>query len=214
MAFVKKKTTICINRDGTLIYDNKYHLGKTNNWRSKVKILPSVVSGIRQLRKIPSVKLYMITNQPGVATKTFPLLTLQRAHEVCRYVLKKLENKRAKLDGYFLCPHASPSYTRKRKDRKFDDRLVCNCSCIKPRLGMVFNALKVEGVKRKDVDIYVIGDRASDVKTATNVKGTGILVPFKNEHGEKEKAEKITGKMYIAKNFTDAVGYIKKRSSV
>jgi len=211
---MKKKTVICLDRDGTLIYDDKYHLGRTTNWRSKVKILPSVVKGIKQLRKIPNVKLYMITNQPGVATKTFPLLTLQRAHEVCRYVLKKLESKKAGLDGYFLCPHASPSYTRKRKERTFDTHLVCNCSCIKPKLGMVFNALKAEGVKKKDVNIYVIGDRASDVKTATNVKGIGILVPFKNGPEQKEIVKKIKGKTYIAKNFTDAVEYEKKRCSI
>jgi histidinol-phosphate phosphatase family protein len=204
-----KTSIILLDRDGTLLYDRKYHLGRTSDWRSKVKLLPYVVRGIQQLRAIPHAKLYMITNQPGVAAEAFPLLTLQRAHEVCRYILKTLRKKGAKLDGYFLCPHASPSYARKHSSLKISE--VCNCSCIKPRLGMVFSALRAVGVKRSAVVLYVIGDRASDVRTAINARGTGILVPFENEPGQVEKARRIKGNVYIAKNFLDAVAYVRKR---
>ena len=208
---VHKKIVVCLDRDGTLIYDDKYYLGKTNDWRSKVKILPKVIQGIKILRKIPNVKIYMITNQPGVAVKNFRLLTSKRAHEVCKYVLKKLEEKGAKLDDYFLCDHATPNYVKSHQDMKFERKLVCNCNCIKPKLGMVFDALKLEGVKKNDVKIYVIGDRLSDVKTGINAKGTGILVPFENEPTNIEKVSKVKGSKYISKNFLDATRYIKNR---
>ena len=83
-----KNILVCLDRDGTLIYDNKCNLGSQSDWKKKVKILPGVIKGIKELNKIPNIKIYMTTNQPGVAVKEFKLLTLKRAHEVCRYVVK------------------------------------------------------------------------------------------------------------------------------
>ena len=57
--------------------------------------------------------------------------------------------------------------------------------------------------------IYFIGDRASDVKTAQNVNGTGILVPYKKEPGEKIKTRKLKGKKIIKKTFLEAINFIK-----
>jgi len=55
----------------------------------------------------------------------------------------------------------------------------------------------------------VIGDRASDVKTALKMNGIGILVPFKNQLGQIEKTRKIKSEnKYIAKNFLAAVKLI------
>ena len=83
---------------------------------------------------------------------------------------------------------------------------------MKPKLGMIEKILKKENLSRKDVKIYVIGDRESDVKTALNAKGFGILVPFKNELKEKTKTRKIKNKnKYIAKNFLDAARLVVKR---
>ncbi len=202
-------TLICIDRDGVLIYDKKYHLGKSNNWKKKVKILPKVIEGIKLLKKIPSVKIYMITNQPGVAIKEFKLLDDKRVAQVCEYVLNKLEKKGAKLDGYFACGHATPDYVKKRKKYKFHKSKVCNCFCIKPNLGMVISSLEKEGLNFKKTKIYVIGDRASDVQTAINVKGTGILVPFINEP---EQIKKMNKKGYIAKNFLEASKIVYKKN--
>ena len=211
---MKKKLFIFLDRDGTIDYDKKYHLGHQRNWKSKIRILPNVVKGLKILRKIPGVRIYMITNQTGVAIKDFPLLTDKRAREVCQYIIDKLKDKGIKLDGYEICGKASPSYVKKRSNFKFDKKLVGNFSCIKPKPGMINSILNKEGVKRKDAKIYVIGDRFSDVKTALNIKGFGILVPFKNEPGEKEKVEKLKSKnKYIAKDFLDAARFIVKREN-
>lgn len=208
------KTIICIDRDGTIIYDDKYHLGSTRDWKNKIKILKGVINGLEILNKIPNAKIYMITNQPGVANKSYPLLTLKKAHEVCKYVVEKIKKKGGKLDGYFLCPHAAPEYAKKHKNLEWNKKMVCNCSCIKPNLGMVFDSLKKEGVARKDAKVYVIGDRVSDVKTGINAKGIGILVPFENRSGEDKKVRKLKNKnAYVAKDFADAAHYIKENEN-
>ena len=208
-----KKTLICIDRDGTLIYDNKYYLGSNNNWKSKIEFLPGIINGIKLLNKIPNALIYMITNQSGVAIKDFPLLTEKRAHEVCIEVINLLKKENAKLNGYVMCPHISNLYVKKHRDKKFHKKYIRNCHCIKPNIGMIIEALKKEKLKRNEANIYAIGDRFSDVKTALNINGTGILIPFENQPGEDKKLSKIKNKdIYIAKNFLDAAKFIIKSS--
>jgi len=170
-----KKTLICIDRDGTLIHDTREHLflGRDNDWQEQIGILPHVVEGLRLLNTIAGVGIYMITNQAGVAISDFPLLTEERAHEVCRYVLAVLKGEGANLAGHFLCPHATPEYAARKPTTNFHAHLVHDCHCLKPGLGMVFNALQAEGITPDNADLYVIGDRASDVQTALNLGGTG-----------------------------------------
>ena len=98
MSLKNERRAIFLDRDGTLIYDKKYYFGSQKNWRSLIKILPYVIDGLRLLKKIRNSKIYIITNQPGVAIKNFPFLTLKRAHEVCRYVLKQLEKRNVKVE--------------------------------------------------------------------------------------------------------------------
>ena len=206
------KNLILIDRDGTLIYDKKYYLGKTDNWKNKVKILPNVIRGLKVLSKLKDTHVYMIKNQPGVAVKEFPKLTKKRANDVAKYIVKKINGKDNLLEGYFLCPHANSAYVNKRKEYTFDKKYTHKCNCLKPKLGMVFMALKKEGFSKKNTNIYVIGDREGDVQTAVNVNGTGILVPFENEIQEKKKVNQLKGKKYKAKNFYEACTYIKKRT--
>ena len=207
-----KKILIFVDRDGTLIYDKKYHLGSQKNWRSKIKLLPHVIRGLKLLNKNLNASIYMITNQPGVAVKNFPLLTLEKAHKVSLYVMKLLKKKGVFLKGYDVCGKAHPSYAENHPKFEFDKKLIGNFSCIKPKPGMIKTILKDEKLNNKQIEIYVIGDRASDVETALRAKGCGILVPFKNQPREKEKVEKIKDK-YMAKNFLDAAKFIIERES-
>jgi histidinol phosphatase-like enzyme len=212
----KENILICIDRDGTMIYDGgSYHLGKQKNWKKLIKILNGVYQGIKELREINKVKIYMITNQPGPAIKEFPLLNKKRAIEVCEYIMKLLKEKGTELDGYELCGKASLDYVKRRKDRyTFNKKLVGDFSCVKPEPGMVYNALKKEGWNKKNTKIYVIGDRLSDVQCGINAGGLGIFVPFSNRLEEFEKVKKIKSKKkYISKNFLDACKFIKEKES-
>jgi histidinol phosphatase-like enzyme len=73
------RTLINIDRDGTLIYDERDHLylGRDNEWKSKISILPYAIDGIKLLNSIPDSAIYMITNQPGIAISDYPLLNLE-----------------------------------------------------------------------------------------------------------------------------------------
>jgi len=98
------------------------------------------------------------------------------------------------------------------------DGTLYQCECLKPALGMVFNALKAENITPENSNVYVIGDRATDVQTALNINGVGILVPFENEPGEDEKVKKLEDQthIYIARDLLNAAELIvtrEKRSS-
>jgi len=211
-----KNILICIDRDGTLIYDNKYHLGHQRNWKRLVKFLPKVIDGLKLIKKkLPKAKFVMISNQSGVAIKNYPLLTNKKSEEVCEYIIQKLKLKGVTLDGYEICGHVDKSYVKRRSQYKFDKKLVCNCSCIKPEIGMIREALKKSNWEITETDIYVLGDRYIDVRTGLNAKGHGILIPFKEELGNIERTKRYVKskdkkKIFIAKDFLDAAKYIIK----
>ena len=212
-----KKLLICVDRDGTIDYDKKqrpkYHLGRQRDWKSKVRFIESAIEGLKLLRKkLPNAKIYMISNQPGIAVKEFPLLTEKKSHEVFQYILKKLEKRGVNFNGYEFCGKASPSYVKRHTQYTFDKKLVGNFSCFKPNPGMIKDILKKEKLKRKDTKMYVLGDRSSDVKTAHKIGGFGILVPFIYQPEEKNKVKKLKNrKKYIARNFLGAARFIIKR---
>lgn len=210
-----KKTIICIDRDGTLINDEKFFLGRDDDWQAKVEVLSGVVEGLKKLNDINNSAIYMITNQAGVAIADYPLLTIERAHEVCRHVLARLQELGGEINGYFLCPHATPDYAKRKTGVDFHQELVHECHCLKPGLGMVFDALRAEDIALDDTDIYVIGDRLSDVQTALNINGTGILIPFANEPGEEEKVRALAdqSRIHIAGDLVAAADFIRSKHS-
>ncbi|KHE92400.1 MAG: hypothetical protein K8F52_02835 [Candidatus Scalindua rubra] len=55
--------------------------------------------------------------------------------------------------------------------------------------------------------IHVIGDRATDVQTALNINGIGVLIPFENEPGEEEKARKLEDLAHIQINVRKTSGF-------
>lgn len=209
------QTLICIDRDGTLIWDENPHLflGKDNEWPSRIHVLPWVVEGLKKLKDLPQAKTYMITNQPGVAISDYPLLTLERAHEVCRHVLERLNELGARFGGYFLCPHAPSEYVRDNPNATFDSRLVGDCQCFKPRPGMIYEALEAENLRPEDTRVYVIGDRATDVAAALHFNGFGILIPFENESGQIEQTRSLDSqeRIFIAGDMVHAANFILAR---
>jgi histidinol-phosphate phosphatase family protein len=208
----KKHILLCVDRDGTLIYDDHYFLGKDNYWRQKVKIMPKVVEGMKLLdEKFPDQACrFIITNQPGVAIENFKRLTLKRAKEVTKEIQNILKSQGAFFDGFVICPHASPEYIKEHPEFKFNRRYLDHkCDCFKPNTGMIEEALGKKKLDPKKTSLYVIGDRESDIQTALNAKGIGILIPFEGRSKDIEHVKKLKKKypkqVFIAKDFLGAI---------
>ncbi len=209
---MKKNILVCIDRDDTLIYDHKYFLGHNNDWKKKIRILKGVVSGLKLLNKLPNTVLYMTSNQSGIAI--FQTLTIKRARVVCQYVIDMLKKKGATFNGFIFSQYVTPEYVKQHPQYNFNPRRVKDDPWAKPHPGMIKEALKRENWKRNNTHIYVIGDRVSDVQSALNIRGFGILVPATTEPHQIDKTRilmKRNKKIYIAKDFLDAARFIVKR---
>ena len=209
-----KKILICFDRDGTINYDGDYFLGSQPDWKNKVKIMPGVISGLKKLQKLNHTMLAVITNQSGTAIKNFPLLNIKRTKEVGKYIMNILERKGIHFTDYETCNYISLDYVKTHPKYRFNMKMVKNHPDKKPKPGMIKRILKKHKLKSKNAIIYVVGDRATDVQTALNINGFGILVPTKNRPKEIKKTKKLNSKKtYIAKSFIDACNFIIKREN-
>ena len=145
-----KNVLICIDRDGTIIYDKKkrprYYIGSQSDWKSKIKFLKDVVKGIKLLnKKLPNAQIYVITNQPGIAINNLKLLTFKRATEVCGEVVRRLKKKGAMTKGCLICPHAIPKYVKTHPEYKFDKKLEVKDN-LGPETLVEFNEIELDAV--------------------------------------------------------------------
>ena len=210
---MKKQNLICIDKDGTIVYDHKNYPGSTRTWKKEIKFLKGVIQGFKLLSKLSNTKIYIMTNQSGVPVKDFPLLTRKRADEVCKETIRLLEKRGVRIDGFVVSAHVTKEYVESHPLFRFHKKMIGNFPDIKPKTGMIKEALKKENWKRKDTNIFVLGDRASDVKTGLNIRGTGILAPFIHRPGEDKKVKALKSKhSYISKSFLDASKFIVKKT--
>lgn len=218
------KTLVCVDRDGTINVDDNYYLGISPDWKRQVEFLPRVIRGMRLLNTLPDTHIFIVTNQAGVAIDElrFAALTEERMHEVNRYIIAQLEERGAHVRGYFACPFVDNKYVEKATKRGWrihQSYVKDGHPDLKPNIGMLEKAAQSIGVTLDQVNLYVIGDRASDVQLGLNGRGTGILVPGPKtiEEGDPERVRALRAsnpkKIYIASNFYDAATYIQRNKS-
>jgi D-glycero-D-manno-heptose 1,7-bisphosphate phosphatase len=172
-----KNKAIFLDRDGVL---NKAIVknGKpyTPSKVEELEILPGVYEGLELLRH-RGFKLIVITNQPDVSRGS---INIDKVNEINNTLFKLL-----KVDEIICCFH--------------DDN--DNCECRKPKLGMIFQA-----VKKWDIDLslsYLIGDRWRDIQTAKNIGLNSILIKY-------EYDEKKINADFECVNLEEAANYILK----
>ena len=210
---------VCLDRDGTINEDNNYYLGSSPLWKEQINFLEGVVEGIKKLNSFPDTEVFITTNQSGVALAEprFKDLTEERMHEVNKSIVNLLYENGAKIRGYFACPFVNTKYVKKVKTREwsvFTKYIKDSCNDWKPNIGMLQKCAENLGYYLRDVDLYVIGDRNSDVEMGLNGGGKGILIasPKTIELGDVEKVkilqEKNPQRVFVAKNFLDAVNYV------
>lgn len=139
-----------LDRDGVLIFEPPDT--KQIDSIDKLKILPGVIGGLKKLRD-SGYKFVMVSNQDGVGTKSFPKKDFEKPqNEFLR--LLKLEG----LEFYkiFICPHKKEG----------------NCSCRKPKIGLLKAWLKSEKIDFEKS--FMIGDLETDMQFAENIGVRGI----------------------------------------
>ena len=205
------RVLIGLDRDGTINKDPRY-FGRDSNWMEQVQLLPGVVEGIQQLRRIPDVRIVVCTNQAGVARRFFDV---SRVEEINRYIAMMLKCEGAKIDDWYFCPYVGKDYAV-RHDIPLDSTWVQDTDLRKPGAGMIRKAASDVGMKLEDFNVVVfVGDKASDVETGLNAGGYGVLVANGENQADVDNVERMKqdldrmGKVFVGDSFLQAASDVR-----
>jgi D-glycero-D-manno-heptose 1,7-bisphosphate phosphatase len=116
--FLKPKKIILLDRDGVI--NKRMPKGDyVKNW-DEFQFLPGAIKAVSLLSS-NGYKIYIISNQAGVARK---LMTKKDLETIHRRMIRELAKKGGRINGIYYCPHGR------------DD----GCECRKPRSGLLFQA--------------------------------------------------------------------------
>ncbi len=135
-----------LDRDGTIIEDVNY-LSRIED----IKLIPLAKEGIKLLKEC-GFKLIVVSNQSGIGRGYFTREFVEETHRIINEMLDNI------VDKFYFCPH------------KPED----NCSCRKPKTGMIDEAIREFNIDKKAS--FVVGDKESDVELGLNAGIEPFLV--------------------------------------
>jgi imidazoleglycerol-phosphate dehydratase / histidinol-phosphatase len=143
--------TLFIDRDGTLVEEPP---DEQVDSLEKVRFLPGVFAALNELRR-RGYRFVMVTNQDGLGTASLPQADFEKPQE---FILEAFRSQGIEFHAVFVCPHFKAD----------------NCSCRKPRTGLVEQFMREAGVDL--ASSAVIGDRDTDLQFAANLGVRGFRV--------------------------------------
>lgn len=147
----EKRPAVFLDRDGVLVEERGYVLSV-----NELNIFPYVEECVRKMKE-KNYYAIVITNQSGIARGFF---SEQALEEMNTYLIGKTG-----VDGIYYCPHHP-----KGKVQAYS-RL---CHCRKPEIGLLEMACETFSIDLKNS--YMVGDRASDIRTGQNAGIKTVLL--------------------------------------
>jgi D-glycero-D-manno-heptose 1,7-bisphosphate phosphatase len=152
---------VFLDKDGTLVEDVPYNVEP-----EQIRLTVGALAGVRSLHEL-GYKLFIITNQSGVARGYFPAAALTAVEQHMRELFQTVD---VPLTGFYYCPHYPegilPEY-------------AISCDCRKPRPGLLFRAAAEHQIDLKQS--WFIGDILNDVEAGRRAGCRTILIDNGNE---------------------------------
>lgn len=164
---------VFLDRDGVINQypgDSEY----VKSW-DEFHFLPKVKPALKKLAE-NGFKLFVVSNQAGVSKGLYSQKNLDL---ITNNMLKELSDSAVQISGVFYCIH----------------RPEDNCSCRKPKTGMVEKAIEKLKKQGNPVEIeksFFIGDTIRDIETGRNIGLKTILVFSGKEKPENKNSWQVS----------------------
>lgn len=154
-----KTRAVFLDRDGVLaeVIDRGGRPGGARSF-DEFKLIPGSREAIARLKKAGFLAI-VVTNQPDIARGLLSRQDLERMNDLLRRELK--------VDDILTCPHDN----------------VDDCSCRKPRPGLLLQAAEKWGIDL--ARSVIVGDRESDVKAGRAAGCVTVLIDAPYNRGVK-----------------------------
>lgn len=159
---------IILDRDGVINQDSDNFIKSVDEFIP----LSGSIEAIAKL-KHAGYKVYIATNQSGIARGFYTVGTLHAMHDKLASLLKE---HNAEIDGIEFCPHGPEN----------------NCDCRKPKAGMYLTIAKQAGLSDCS-DILVVGDSLRDLQAAQSINAKPYLVRTGKGERTIKKSENLEG---------------------
>ncbi len=146
---------VFLDRDGVI---NEYpgDTGYVSSWGG-FHFLPGVEKALGRLTE-GGYKIFIVSNQAGVAKGIY---SEERLDEITVKMLKELRKSGVKISGVYYCIHRDED----------------NCSCRKPKVGLLEKALQEHNLPRHILsNSFLVGDSIRDIQAGQSAGCRTILV--------------------------------------
>lgn len=152
---------VFLDKDGTLLDDVPYNADP-----ARMRFSRGAAEALALLARYP-LRLFVISNQGGVALGRFPHAALERVDARLRAMFASCG---ATLAGVYWCPHDPRGHVAP---------FACRCDCRKPAPGMLLRAAREHGVDLRTS--WMVGDILDDVEAGNRAGCRAILTDCGNE---------------------------------
>ncbi len=181
---------VFVDKDGTLVIDEPFDVDP-----SKLRLMPGAADALRAFAAA-GYRLFVVSNQPGLALGRFAMQDLRRYLERLQCVLA---GERVFPTAYYCCPHHPEGVVLPWRRR---------CDCRKPAAGLLLQA-----AREHHIDLarsWMIGDILDDVEAGHRAGCRSILLDVGNESEWRRGPQRQPD--HVGRDFSDVTRWLLSES--
>jgi len=151
---------VFFDKDGTLVHDVPYNVAP-----DRTVLVDDALASMKRLHE-HGFRLFIVTNQAGVALSRFEEKDLHLLHEHLRVLMA---NEGIPLAGFYYCPHHPDGI----------EPYSLACKCRKPQPGLILEAAAANNIDL--AQSWMVGDILNDVEAGKRAGCRTVLLDLGNE---------------------------------